>query len=426
MVSLTFDCIQEAARLEAEAEQRLLLSRKLTLVVDLDQTIIHATVDPTVAQWQANPSEVNHEVLKDVQSFSLPDTGFVPEGHKPLETWYYVKLRPGLRQFLENISMLYELHIYTMGTRAYALNVAKIVDPDGKIFGSRVLSRDESGSMTEKDLRRLFPKNTKMVVIIDDRGDVWKWSDNLIRVKPYDFFVGIGDINSSFLPKKQEFPTGPLPAVVEETTTATHPKSVEGEKDVIIRDAPSSSSSSEVAPPNAVADSTDSPPTAHADLTTLEQLVKLGAGDDKLLLEEQAHQLSDAIRAQQEARPLAKQQHILDMKDEAEGLLENGDTRSTTPSEHGGHRHRHQLIKDEYPRELEPLERNLTEVHKIFFDEYDQSLNKNVTRGRRRGRMQVLQVPDVTVLMPRMKKKTLDGVVLVFSGVIPLGANVHR
>jgi len=410
--------------------------RKLSLVVDLDQTIIHATVDPTVAQWQADPDEVNHEVLKDVQSFSLPDPGYVPEGHKPLETWYYVKLRPGLRQFLENISRLYELHIYTMGTRAYALNVAKIVDPDGKIFGSRVLSRDESGSMTEKDLRRLFPKNTKMVVIIDDRGDVWKWSDNLIRVKPYDFFVGIGDINSSFLPKKQEFPTGPTPALIDE---AARPppgmtNDVESGEDGGIAAAEAEKEGEEEGAEKgeeegeeevegeegSIEGATDSTTTPHhADLTTLEQLVKLGASDDKILLEEQAHQLSDAIRAQQESRPLAKLQHIIDLKDEAEGALENSDSGKETPSEHGGVKHRHQLIKDEYPRELEPLERNLTEVHKLFFEKYDQNM-KMGPRGRRN------KVPDVTDLMPKLKKKTFEGVVLVFSGVIPLGASVHK
>lgn len=59
-----------------------------------------------------------------------------------------------------------------------------------------------------------------MVVIIDDRADVWEWSPNLIKVIPCesfqsfprnyrptfakdDFFVGIGDINSAFLPKAE-------------------------------------------------------------------------------------------------------------------------------------------------------------------------------------------------------------------------------
>lgn len=41
---------------------------------------------------------------------------------------------------------MYEMHVYTMGTRAYALEVCKTIDPDGSVFGERVLTRDESGS----------------------------------------------------------------------------------------------------------------------------------------------------------------------------------------------------------------------------------------------------------------------------------------
>lgn len=33
-----------------------------------------------------------------------------------------------------------------MGTRAYAEEVCAAIDPDGKLFGGRILSRDESGS----------------------------------------------------------------------------------------------------------------------------------------------------------------------------------------------------------------------------------------------------------------------------------------
>lgn len=35
----------------------LLRSRKLSLIVDLDQTIIHTTVDPTVGEWMADIAE---------------------------------------------------------------------------------------------------------------------------------------------------------------------------------------------------------------------------------------------------------------------------------------------------------------------------------------------------------------------------------
>lgn len=44
------------------------------------------------------------------------------------------------------MSEKYEMHVYTMGTRAYAEEVCAAIDPDDKIFGGRLLSRDESGS----------------------------------------------------------------------------------------------------------------------------------------------------------------------------------------------------------------------------------------------------------------------------------------
>ena len=43
--------LEEARRIEQETAAHLLKSRKLTLIVDLDQTIVHATVDPTVGDW---------------------------------------------------------------------------------------------------------------------------------------------------------------------------------------------------------------------------------------------------------------------------------------------------------------------------------------------------------------------------------------
>ena len=48
--------------------------------------------------------------------------------------------------FLDRMSEKYEMHVYTMGTRAYAEKVCAAIDPDGRLFGGRILSRDESGS----------------------------------------------------------------------------------------------------------------------------------------------------------------------------------------------------------------------------------------------------------------------------------------
>jgi TFIIF-interacting CTD phosphatase-like protein len=55
---------QEAERLESETARRLREAKKLSLVVDLDQTVIHATVDPTVGEWIADETTASNPAVK--------------------------------------------------------------------------------------------------------------------------------------------------------------------------------------------------------------------------------------------------------------------------------------------------------------------------------------------------------------------------
>jgi len=61
----------------------------------------------------------------------------------PHPSWYHTKFRPHTESFLERIAQLYELHICTFGTRTYAHAIARYLDPDGRYFSQRILSRDE-------------------------------------------------------------------------------------------------------------------------------------------------------------------------------------------------------------------------------------------------------------------------------------------
>ena len=400
---------REATRVEEDAKRRLLSARRLSLVVDLDQTIIHATVDPTVGEWKEDQSNPNQDAVKDVRDFQLTDDG-------PLvrRCSYYIKLRPGLEEFLHKISNFYELHIYTMGTRAYAHNIANIIDPDRKLFGDRILSRDESGSLTAKNLQRLFPVDTKMVVIIDDRGDVWKWSPNLIKVSPYDFFVGIGDINSSFLPKKPELAPGPnAPRVKKDktqiqaaATTSTNGSFSGGGSDT--------------------------------EISALEQLVTMGGADNPILLQQQANQQEEAIMHQVEDRPLLQKQKELDAEDEAAGSQVSAESESSSSSLDESQemtRHRHHLLED-HDTELHQLQERLERVHRQFFEEYDRrrthALGGRIAalRGEKAAPkdkdVDLKLVPDIKTIMPQIKRQVLDGVILVFSGVLPLGTDTQN
>lgn len=412
----------EAQRVEEEARKRLLRVKKLSLIVDLDQTIIHTTCERTVAEWQADKDNPNYEAVKDVKSFQLADDRL----SNVAGNWYYCKLRPGLQEFLERVSALYELHIYTMATRAYAQAVAKIIDPDRRFFGDRILSRDENGTDQIKTLHRLFPTNTNMVVIIDDRGDIWKWSENLIRVRQYNFFLGAGDINASFLPKQQELVPTAKPTTLVTTVLPVQKteKQIEEEEKIEITKAYSVAGKP--------AESDDAEPEA-GEFTELEQqLISMTGGDNPQVLEEQVKEQEKVIISQQTERPLLQKQLELDQADEAaeeEVSAENGDTQST---EH--HKHRHSLLHDD-DRELERIETCLKRVHEAFYEEY-QRKNAGPQVGRvaeLRGSPKKRQpssedsgsAPDVKTLMPQMKRAVLNGASIVFSGIIPLGMDVQ-
>ena len=412
---------------EDEAKRRLLSAKKLSLVVDLDQTVIQATVDPTVAEWQKDPQNPNYEAVKDVRSFQLKDDG--PGGNG---MWYYIKLRPGLEEFLENMSRLYELHIYTMGTRAYARNISDIIDPKRKIFGNRVLSRSENGSFTVKNLQRLFPVDTKMVVIIDDRGDVWSWIENLIKVTPFDFFIGIGDINASFLPKRQEV-SQLAPESASKPTETTVGEVGSDQKAESQSNGPDSDQAAEPS-----SQSSDKSTTSNA--STLEQLVSMGGGDDPSLLEEQTHRQDQAIAAQLTDRPLLQKQKELEAEEPAsEAAAPTKDTEgnlATTPdTSTENEKPRHHLLRDD-DRELQYLEKALRKVHAEFFETYVRQVAS--IQGGRLGQLRpgdrrkqplhansdLAMVPDMKVLLPQVKRTVLSGVTIVFSGVKPLHVDI--
>ena len=140
-------------------KERLINVRKLALLVDLDHTLIHTTNDNVDLNVKVTWTlifivrikcflKLNnlHCVImvssKDVFHFKLP-------GNSSLH--YHVRLRPYTREFLKNMSTLYELHIFTFGSRGYAHRIAKIIDEKGHYFSHRILSRDECFSSHSKE-----------------------------------------------------------------------------------------------------------------------------------------------------------------------------------------------------------------------------------------------------------------------------------
>ena len=416
-----------ATRAESELQRRLLGQRKLSLVVDLDQTIIHACIDPTIGEWQNDPTNPNYEAVRDVQQFQLeegqPQGGGVARG-----CFYYIKMRPGLKEFLAKIATMFELHVYTMGTRTYATNIAKIVDPDQRLFGNRVISRDENGNMVAKSLQRIFPVSTHMAVIIDDRADVWPYNrHNLIKVSPYDFFKGTGDINGSFLPQRSDIPaaataaaTAPetTPTATPTTTTPTATTPSDPVPSVTKDDKEASASPASTAAASAVSstdntettektEKTEKTPTTTTTNGSGSKVPGAGESVDVVLLQKQTEEQERTIEKQIKDRPLQHMQEQLDKEDKEAAAVSSSSER-------------HCVLYDD-DTELAFLQAHLTQLHSEFFKAYESKKARD-----RRSKDDLAVVPDAGEILDRLKAEVLAGTTVVLSGLVPNGTDVGR
>ena len=142
----------------------MLAQKKLSLILDLDQTLVHATNDLRVEEliaekqkkYPSGEPESQDDPLYGLHRFQLdgpPKSNnifFVKERYDATILYYVSnqQQRPHLREFLEEAQKMFELHIYTMGTRKYAEEVARIIDPNHVLFRENIVSRDDTTSMS--------------------------------------------------------------------------------------------------------------------------------------------------------------------------------------------------------------------------------------------------------------------------------------
>eukprot|EP00531_Pseudo-nitzschia_arenysensis_P009223 CAMPEP_0116129646 /NCGR_PEP_ID=MMETSP0329-20121206/8030_1 /TAXON_ID=697910 /ORGANISM="Pseudo-nitzschia arenysensis, Strain B593" /LENGTH=732 /DNA_ID=CAMNT_0003623917 /DNA_START=42 /DNA_END=2237 /DNA_ORIENTATION=+ len=110
---------------------RLFKQKRLSLVLDLDHTLVHATADARARQY-LNPSHPVGVAAGDVRMISLPmfegaDNKQKDPRHKHMRSQHFVKLRPFVKEFLEGVRHTYEVSVYTAGTRQYAEEIAMVL-----------------------------------------------------------------------------------------------------------------------------------------------------------------------------------------------------------------------------------------------------------------------------------------------------------
>jgi RNA polymerase II subunit A-like phosphatase len=115
----------EGQRMAEEDAERLRSQRKLSLVLDLDHTLVHATNDVRAQQY-LHREDVRSLVLPIITVSGNGQEQTMPKNNLWIQQ-HFVKLRPHVKEFLEMALSLYEVGVYTAGTREYAEQITMML-----------------------------------------------------------------------------------------------------------------------------------------------------------------------------------------------------------------------------------------------------------------------------------------------------------
>jgi len=172
----------QAAKMRNQSRDRLHTQRKLMLFLDIDHTLVHATKDPRARNVARHP-----QLGPNIKEIHFKNQYGCP---------YWIAERPGLYPYLARVAELYNIVLYTMGSRAYAECVCKIVDPTSELIRNRIISRDDrydKNLVDEKhrpikSIQEFFPLFKETAMIVDDTTMVWTDPEDVYKVTKYLFW----------------------------------------------------------------------------------------------------------------------------------------------------------------------------------------------------------------------------------------------
>lgn len=139
---------------------------KMTVVLDLDETLVHSIFMNDIARQTNDKSKFSKVVKKLRKKCDLFLTDVGNYGN------VFVFLRPGLHRFLTKLSETCEVVLWTAGSRRYAKPILDFIDPHGHFLPYR-LFRDHTiqrGNESIKDLG-LLGRNMRKTLLIDNNED---------------------------------------------------------------------------------------------------------------------------------------------------------------------------------------------------------------------------------------------------------------
>lgn len=141
-----------------------------TLVLDLDETLVHSTFEATSSFDFVLP--IRTAATSISSSVRFGSVGLFPQQPSPgpSDACVYVHKRPGLHEFLAAMAELYEVVVFTASLARYADPLLDILDPHGVLVHHR-LFREACRPLKEggfvKDLRMLG-RDLQAVILLDN------------------------------------------------------------------------------------------------------------------------------------------------------------------------------------------------------------------------------------------------------------------
>jgi RNA polymerase II subunit A-like phosphatase len=242
-----------------------------------------------------------------------------------------------------------------------------------------------------------------MVCIIDDREDVWNYARNLICVQPYVFFKNTGDINDPNQ-QKQELQKSIKQPI---STESKQPQAIKTPEVKTKSKKSSPKSSKSTTDQNVLTENLDS---NSADSTSSNSTI------------------SSSSSSSTNSKSDSNMESGFDMKSKANNKQQNKENNQTNKTKHT--EQQDQENDDDYDPDdyLVYLENILRLIHDEYYRIYEQRLKSKspATTISNVNQVDEADLPDLKKVLPLIKSKVLENVVITFSGVVPTGYDLRK